>query len=98
MADAFEGVTINDLSKAQSSIGTGGPWRESPQAKSLAGYAIAKAMEELGRRGARTAKAKAKVSALLKTWIKNGMFNVVAGEDAKRMPRKFIQVGEPAND
>ncbi len=92
--DAFDGVTVADLRKAQAAVRTGGPWRESPQAKDWAGHAIAKAM---GLDPTNKAD-RAKVASLLKTWIKNGMFNVVDGEDAKRMPRKFIEVGEPAND
>jgi AAA domain-containing protein len=92
--DAFEGVTVGDLRKAQAAIRIGGPWRESPQAAAWAGNAIAKAM---GLDPTNKAD-RAKVSALLKTWIAKGMFNVVDGEDDKRMPRKFIEVGEAAND
>jgi hypothetical protein len=41
---------------------------------------------------------RAKISALLKTWIKNGMFKVVDGLDDHREKRNFIEVGEAAND
>jgi hypothetical protein len=89
----FDGVTVTDLRKAQAAIATGGPWRESPQAKDWAGNGIAKAM---GLDPAVKAD-RAKVAGLLKTWIAQGMFVVVDGEDAKRMPRKFIEVGELAD-
>jgi hypothetical protein len=92
--DAFEGVTVADLRKAQAAIAKDGPWRESPQARDWAGNAIAKAMGlDPDNKADR-----AKVATLLKVWIKNGMFIVVEGEDAKRMKRNFIQVGEPATD
>jgi hypothetical protein len=41
---------------------------------------------------------KAKIIALLKTWIANGMFVVVDGEDEGRKRRSYIEVGKPAND
>jgi hypothetical protein len=41
---------------------------------------------------------RAKVAALLKTWIAKGMFLVVEGLDEQRRPRSFIEVGEPADD
>jgi AAA domain len=92
--DAFEGVTVNDLRKAQAAIRDGGPWRENSQAKNWAGNAIAKAMGLDP-----TDKAdRAKVAGLLKTWTAKGMFIIVEGQDEKRRPRSFIEVGEPAND
>ena len=41
---------------------------------------------------------KAKIAALLKTWISTGMLVVVEDEDDKRMKRMFIEVGEPADN
>lgn len=41
---------------------------------------------------------RAKITALLKTWIANGVFVVVEGLDAKREKRSFIEVGMPADD
>ena len=41
---------------------------------------------------------KAKIAAMLKTWIANGMFIVVEGEDEHREKRAFIEVGEAASD
>ena len=91
--DAFAGVTVSDLRKAQEAI-SAGLWRESAQAKDWAGIAIARVLNLDP-----TIKAhRAKIAALLKTWIVNGMFVVVEGVDAKREKRSFIEVGKPAND
>ena len=38
------------------------------------------------------------VKALLKTWIRTGMFVVVEGTDEKRNKRSFIEIGESASD
>ena len=92
--DAFEGVTITDLRKVQAAIAAGGPWREDPRARDWAGNAVAKVMGL----DVTNKTHKAKISALLKTWIKNGMFNVVDGLDDHREKRNFIEVGETAND
>ncbi len=92
--DAFENVTVADLRKAQATIAAGGPWRESPQATDWAGNAVATAMGLDPTNKTH----KAKVGALLKTWIQNGMFKVVDGEDSKRVKRKFIEVGKLADD
>jgi hypothetical protein len=91
--DAFDGVTVSDLRKLQSTIGAG-RWRESSQAKDWAGIAVARA---LGLDTTNKAH-KAKIAALLKTWTATGMFVVVEGVDAKREKRSFIEVGTPAND
>jgi AAA domain len=91
--NAFADVTVTDLRKAQAAVAAG-RWRESPQAKDWVGYAIAAAMGL----DATDKRAKAKVSAILKTWTANGMFVVVDGFDEKSMPRKFIEVGERADD
>jgi hypothetical protein len=41
---------------------------------------------------------RAKIAALLKTWIANRMLVVVEAEDASRRKRFFIEVGTAAND
>ena len=91
--NAFEGVQVSDLRKVQAAIAAG-RWRESAQAKDWAGIAVART---LGLNPTNKAH-KAKIAALLKTWIENGMFAVVEDEDDKRMKRKFIEVGTPAHD
>ena len=87
-------MTVADLRKAQAAISAGGPWRESPQAKDWAGIAIARV---LGLDATNKAD-KAKIIAILKTWITNGMFVVVEGLDDQRKKRSFIEVGTGAND
>ena len=90
--DMLEGVTVEDLRKAQRAI-AGGRWRESAQAKDWAGVTIAEALGiELDAAG------KARVKAMLKTWIGTGMFVVVEGADEKRNKRSFIEIGETARD
>jgi hypothetical protein len=91
--DAFEGMAVTDLRKVQAAIDAG-RWRENPQSKDWAGIAVART---LGLDATNKAH-KAKVSAMLKTWITNGMFVVVEGLDAERKKRNFIEVGMPAND
>ncbi|MFB0493628.1 hypothetical protein ABIE45_006284 [Methylobacterium sp. OAE515] len=90
--DMLEGVTVEDLRKAQRAIGAG-RWRENAQAKDWAGLAIAEALAiELDVAG------KARVKAMLKTWIGTGMLVVVEGLYEKRNKRSFIEVGEGASD
>ncbi|KQP50577.1 hypothetical protein ASF39_12795 [Methylobacterium sp. Leaf108] len=90
--DAMEGITVDDLRKAQRAFGTG-RWRESSQAKDWAGIPIAEALGiELDMAG------KARVKSMLKTWIGAGMFVVIEGSDEKRNKRSFIEVGEIASD
>jgi hypothetical protein len=91
--DAFDDVTVSHLRNAQAAISEG-RWRESPQAKDWAGIAIARVLSlDPTNRGH-----KAKIIAMLKTWIANGMFVIVEGLDEQRRKRSFIEVGAPAND
>ena len=64
-----------------------GRWRESVQAKAWAGHAVAAVM----KLDAETDKAK--IVALLKTWIESGALVVVEGEDEQRKRRQFVEVG-----
>ena len=89
--NAFDGVTVSDLRAVQAAIAAG-RWRESPQAKDWAGYAVASVLKLDVTNKAH----KAKIAALLKTWIANRMFVVIEGPDAKREKRSFIEVGTPA--
>ena len=70
-----------------------GRWRESPQSKDWVGSNRGSHPPRRPNKAHRT-----KIKALLKMWIANGMFIVVDGMDAKRERRKFVEVGEPAND
>ncbi len=90
--DMLEGVTVEDLRKAQRAVGAG-RWRENAQAKDWAGVPIAESLGiELDVVG------KTRVKAMLRTWIGTGMFVVVDGLDEKRNKRSFIEVGEAASD
>ncbi|MGO9418034.1 AAA family ATPase [Roseiarcus sp.] len=91
--DAFEGVTASDLRAVQDAIAAD-RWRENSQAKDWAGYAVATVLKLDATNKAH----RAKVAALLKTWIENGMFVVVEGLDAERKKRSFVEVGTSAND
>ena len=91
--NAFDGVTVNDLRKVQAAIADG-RWRENSQAKDWAGVAVAKVLNLDATNKAH----RAKIAALLKTWIANRMLVVVEAEDASRRKRFFIEVGTAAND
>lgn len=87
----LDGVSVDDLRKAQQAV-SNGRWRENIQAKDWAGIPIA---QVLGLDPTNKAH-KAKVRSMLQIWIANGMFVVVQGQDEKRNPRSFIEVGELA--
>ena len=90
--DMLEGVTVDDLRKAQRAVAAG-RWRENSQAKDWAGTAIAGALGiELDIAG------KGRVKAMLKAWLGSGMFVVIEGLDTQRRTRSFIEVGEAATD
>jgi AAA domain len=91
--DAFDGVTVSDLRKVQDAIANG-RWRENSQAKDWAGQAVAQVL----KLDATSKPHKAKITALLKTWISTVMLALVEGEDDQRKKRNFIEVGTAAND
>ena len=74
--NAFEGVTATDLRAVQAEV-RNGRWRENSQANDWVGIAVAKVLKLDPKDKA----AKAKIRALMKTWIENGMFAVVTGLD-----------------
>ncbi|WP_085810714.1 AAA family ATPase [Sphingomonas sp. TZW2008] len=89
--DAFDGVTADHLYRVQQRIETG-QWRADVQAKEWVGKAVA---DVLGLSADSDAKAdRAKINALLRTWIATGALIKVDGKDAKSMPRTFVEVGE----
>ena len=91
--NALDGVTVRDLREVQAKIAAG-RYRESPQAADWAGHAVASILHlDLGNKAH-----KAKVASLLKTWIASDMLRPVEALDEQRRPRKFIEVGTPAND
>jgi hypothetical protein len=91
--DVFEGVSTADLRAVQAAI-SAGRWRENSQATDWAGKAVA---QVLNLDPTNTAH-KAKINALLKTWIVSGALVVVEGRDARHEVRSFIEVGTAADD
>ena len=87
----LDGITADDLRKAQQAIDQGGPWRADVRATMWAGKPIARA---LGLYPIDDKAVKAKVAALLKTWIKDGIFVVVPGKGNDRHDVEFVEVGQ----
>jgi hypothetical protein len=87
--DAFAGVTPDDLRKVQNAVAAGA-WRADVQATAWVGKPIA---EALGL-DLQQAADKAKVKAMLKTWVKNGALVEIEKADDGRKARTFIEVGE----
>jgi hypothetical protein len=83
---AFEGLPEDALLKAQQAV-DGGQWRENVQATDWVGKPIAEAL------GLDYTEDKEQVKVILKAWLADGSFVVVEGEDDRRNPRKFVQVG-----
>jgi hypothetical protein len=86
--DLFAGITSTHLMRVQKAIGAGN-WRENPQAKAWAGYPVAEAL----MMDADDRKDRKRIGAMIREWVKNGVLEVVDGEDEKRMRRKFVIVG-----
>lgn len=90
--DAFDGVTADHLYRVQQAVDAR-DWKENSQAKDWVGYAIAGVM---GLSADKDAKAdRARICALLRTWISTGALVVVEKRDpVKREEKKFVEVGE----
>ena len=86
---APDDVAASDLRAVQRAIASG-RWRENSQAKEWAGHSVAAAMK------LDVETHKAKIVALLKTWIENGALVVVEGKDERRKKRSFVEVGSVA--
>lgn len=89
--DAFDGVTADHLYRVQQRIETG-QWRADVQAKEWVGKAVAEVLDLNPNADAKADRAK--INALLRTWIATGALIKVEGKDAKSMPRTFVEVGE----
>jgi AAA domain len=91
--NAFDDVTATDLRAVQAEV-LKGRWRENSQANDWVGIAVAKVLKLDPKDKA----AKAKIRALMKTWIENEMFAVVTGFDKNGDERPYIEVGRPAGN
>jgi hypothetical protein len=89
----FEGVTVSDLRAVQAKVARG-EWRADAQATAWVGNAVA---EVLGLDTDEPA-VRSKVKGLLKVWIETDALRIVERVDPKRMPRKYVEVGEWATD
>jgi len=89
--DPFEGVSVDHLYRVQMKVADG-EWKESSQADDWVGKAVAAV---LGLSSDAKDKAdRAKINALLRTWITNGALVSVEKRDAKkRETKKFVEVG-----
>jgi hypothetical protein len=89
--DPFDDVSASDLTKVQAKI-RAGEWRESVQAGNWAGYAVAEVLDLDAKHPA----SKAKIQALLKEWIKNGVLEVaqLRGDNRKVSPHVIVPAEE----
>jgi hypothetical protein len=86
--DPAEDVMPGDIKAIQDKV-AGGERRESAQAKAWVGNAVADALGlDLTEPATR-----ARVKALVKTWLQEGVLKLVKGKDAKRVARVFVEVG-----
>lgn len=89
MPGAFDGVSVRDTMEMQKLVGAG-EYRESAQSNAWVGYAIAEAC----RLDADLDSDRARIKMMIKTWVQNGVLEVVEQEDRKRMKRKYVVVGK----
>ncbi len=86
--DAFDGVSVAHLRRAQLIIAEG-DYRESSQSQDWVGNAVAPLLDlEPTRKQDRK-----RVSRIVNEWIKTGALEVVEKPDAKRMMKQFVVVG-----
>ncbi len=90
--DPMAEMTAHDLLAVQRAL-AGQNAREHPQARDWAGHTVARV---LGL-DADAKHDRARISFMLRTWIKSGALKVVEVPDHKRMPRPCIEVGEWAS-
>lgn len=89
--DAMAGVTAEHLRAVQVAVASG-KWRENHQAKEWVGLAVAAVLGlDVNQKASR-----AKVLGLVKAWIKSGALVAVDGQDERRKPVQFIEVGAAA--
>lgn len=88
MPDTFEGISVRDTMEMQKLVGAG-RWRENVQANDWVGIPISQAC----RLDPDEKKDQAKIKAMLKRWLREGVLEVVEEEDSTRRTRKYVVVG-----
>ena len=84
----FDNMAASDLFKIQKVI-AGGSWREDYRSPEWAGIAVAKILDlDVTNPADRK-----RITAMLKTWIENKVLKIVEKPDAKRRPKRFVEVG-----
>jgi hypothetical protein len=89
--DAMAGITSDHLREVQVAVASG-RWRENHQAREWVGNAVAQALHmDVSQKAHR-----AKVLGLVKAWLKSGALVVVHGQDERRKPVAYVEVGAAA--
>lgn len=86
---AFVGVTEHHMRLVRAAIAAG-EWREDIRASNWAGVAVAGVLAL----DIEDPQVKARIKSMLKTWVLNGVLDVVQGLDQARRQRQFIVVGK----
>lgn len=91
--DTFAGVSTDDLHRVQAIV-AGGEWRKDHQSQAWVGHAVADALELDGNKPTD----RARIRAMLKEWIGNGVLREEVRKDSNRQPRPFIVVGRSVDE
>lgn len=91
----FDGVTTNQMHECRK-VAQGGAFRADAQSPDWFGYAVAKVLDiDISDENKKhNRKGRAKVSQVIKTWMKNEVFEIEEREDASRKKRKFVVLGK----
>jgi hypothetical protein len=84
----FDNMAASDLFKIQKVI-AGGSWREDYRSPEWAGIAVTKVLDlDVTNPADRK-----RITAMLKAWTENKVLKIVEKPDAKRRPKRFLEVG-----
>ncbi len=89
MPALFDGVSVRDTMAMQKLVGEG-DWRESAQSSQWVGIAAAEAL----RLDPQADSDKARIKMMLKTWLKEGVLEVVEKDDRYGHSKRFVIVGK----
>jgi hypothetical protein len=85
----FKNVTTENMRECRRVV-QGGAFRASSQSPQWVGYAVAKVLDiDLDN----NPEGQAKIAQILRTWFKNGVFDVEERQDENRQKRKFVIPG-----